>query len=160
MSEVRVRPARRVDAALIYGFVRQLAEYEQLSHAVRAAEADITGLLFGPQPRAACEIAEIGGQPVGFALWFYNVSTFAGRAGIYIEDLFVIPEARGRGAGKALLSALAHRCVEEGLGRMEWAVLDWNAPAIAFYDRAGAQSLDDWTVRRVSGQALVTLAGG
>lgn len=119
-----VRPARSADTALIYGFVRQLAEYEKLSHAVEATEADIAALLFGPQPRARCEIAEIDGEPVGFALWFYNVSTFTGRAGIYLEDLFVVPHARGRGAGKALLAALARRCVDENLGRLEWAVLD------------------------------------
>ena len=156
---VLVRPARPADAALIHGFVRQLADYERLLHAVRATEADIAGLLFGPQPRAACDIAEIDGEAVGFALWFYSVSTFAGRAGLYVEDLFVVPQARGRGAGKALLAALARRCIDEDLGRLEWAVLDWNAPAIAFYDRVGAASLDDWTVRRVSGEALAALAG-
>jgi GNAT superfamily N-acetyltransferase len=154
-----VRPARRLDTPVIYDFVRQLAEYEKLTFSVRATEQDIAIALFGPQPRAQCEIAEIDGQPVGFALWFYNFSTFVGRAGIYLEDVFVLPQARGLGAGRALLSALARRCVDENLGRLEWAVLDWNAPAIEFYNAIGAQSLDEWTVRRVSGEALKALAG-
>lgn len=158
MSEVQVRPARPADSALIHRFVLQLAAYEKLLHAVEADAADIARLLFGPQPHAACEIAEIDGQPVGFSLWFYTVSTFAGRAGLYLEDLYVIPEGRGRGAGRALLCALARRCVAEDLGLMEWSVLNWNAPAIAFYDRVGAESLGDWTVRRLSGDALRALA--
>jgi GNAT superfamily N-acetyltransferase len=156
---VTVRPARRPDAPAIYRFIRDLAEYEKLLHAVRATERDIAELLFGAAPHASCEIAEIDGEPVGFALWFYNVSTFEGRAGIYVEDLFVEPEARGQGAGKALLAALARRCVEENLGRLEWAVLDWNTPAIDFYDSVGALSLNDWTVRRVTGDTLKALAG-
>jgi GNAT superfamily N-acetyltransferase len=157
---VAVRPARRRDVPAIYRFIRDLADYEKLLHAVRATEADIAELLFGAAPHASCEIAEADGEPVGFALWFYNVSTFEGRAGIYVEDLFVEPQARGRGAGKALLAALARRCIEENLGRLEWAVLDWNAPAIDFYDSLGALSMDDWTVRRVTGDALKALAGG
>jgi GNAT superfamily N-acetyltransferase len=156
---VTVRPARRPDAPAIYRFIRDLAEYEKLLHAVRATERDIAELLFGAAPHASCEIAEIDGEPVGFALWFYNVSTFEGRAGIYVEDLFVQPEARGQGAGKALLAALARRCVEENLGRLEWAVLDWNTPAIDFYDSVGALSMSDWTVRRVTGDTLKALAG-
>ena len=99
------------------------------------------------------------GEAVGFALWFYNFSTFVGRSGLYLEDLFVRPQVRGRGAGKALLAALARRCVAEGLGRMEWAVLDWNAPSIAFYDALGSRSLDDWRIRRLTGEALARLAG-
>ena len=106
----------------------------------------------------ATMIAELDGEAVGFALWFYSFSTFRGRAGIYVEDLFVLPRARGRGAGKALLASLARRCIEENLGRLDWAVLDWNRPAIDFYDSLGAKSLDDWTVRRVSGAALHALA--
>ena len=109
-------------------------------------------------PRAACDLVELNGHPVGFCLWFYTVSTFAGRAGIWIEDLFVTPEARGLGAGRALLKALAQRCVNEGLGRLDWAVLDWNAPGIGFYDRIGAEPLDDWRLRRLSGGALADLA--
>jgi len=155
---VTVRPARRLDVPVIYDFIRQLAEYEKLLHAVQAVEADIAEALFGPQPRCVCEIAELDGEAVGFALWFYSFSTFRGSAGIYVEDLFVLPRARGRGAGKALLASLARRCVEEGLGRLDWAVLDWNQPAIDFYDSLGAESLDDWTVRRVSGAALQALA--
>jgi len=153
-----VRPARRLDTPLIYGFIRQLAEYEKLLDAVRATEADIAQALWGPTPRAFCDIAEADGAAVGFTLWFYNFSTFGGRAGIYVEDLFVIPEARGRGAGRALLARLAQRCLDEQLGRLEWAVLDWNEAAIGVYDRLGAEAVDDWTLRRLSGEALETLA--
>ena len=121
------------------GFIRELAEYERLLDQVEADEAAVDALLFSPNPRAFCDIAEVGGFPVGFALWFYNVSTFKGRCGLYLEDLYVRPEARGAGAGKALLAGLARRCVDEGLGRLEWAVLDWNTPAIAFYDSLDAR---------------------
>ncbi|MDB5461224.1 MAG: acetyltransferase, family [Caulobacteraceae bacterium] len=159
-TAVAVRPARRLDTPVIHGFVRQLAEYEKLLHAVQATEADLAEALFGTAPRAWCEIAEAGGAPVGFALWFYTYSTFRGRAGIYLEDLFVVPEARGLGAGRALLASLARRCVDEDLGRLEWAVLDWNAPAIAFYDSLAAETMDDWTVRRLDGGALRALAEG
>jgi GNAT superfamily N-acetyltransferase len=153
-----VRPAVPADLALIYGFIRALAEYEQLAHAVTATEADVGQALFGPAPRVFAEIAEADGAAVGFSLWFYSYSTFVGRHGIYLEDLFVLPEARGRGAGRALLSSLARRCVDEGLGRLEWAVLDWNAPAIGVYDRIGAAALDDWTLRRLTGEALKALS--
>jgi GNAT superfamily N-acetyltransferase len=159
MSEAVVRPARPADAALIFDFVLRLAAYEQLSHAVTATESDLAVLLFGPEPRAACDLVELDGQAVGFCLWFHTVSTFAGRAGIWIEDLFVLPEARGRGAGLALLKALAGRCAKDGLGRIDWAVLDWNAPAIGFYERIGSQPLEDWRLRRLSGDALAALAG-
>jgi GNAT superfamily N-acetyltransferase len=157
---VTIRPARPDDAALIHGFVRDLAEYEKLLDDVQATQADIASALFGDNPRAFCDIARIDGEPVGFALWFYNFSTFRGRHGIYLEDLFVRPEARGFGAGKALLANLARRCVDERLGRLEWAVLDWNAPSIAFYDSLGAGALDDWITRRLDGEALVRLAAG
>jgi GNAT superfamily N-acetyltransferase len=159
VSEPAVRPAQPQDAALIFDFVLQLAEYEKLSHAVTATEADLAALLFEPEPRAFCDLVELDGEPAGFCLWFYTISTFAGRAGIWIEDLFVSPEARGRGAGLALLQALARRCVRDGLGRIDWAVLDWNAPAIGFYERIGSQPLDDWRLRRLSGDALAALAG-
>jgi GNAT superfamily N-acetyltransferase len=159
MSEPAVRPAAPADAPLILAFVRELADYERLLHTVHASEADLAGLLFGQAPRAACEIVEVDGEAVGFSLWFYTVSTFEGRAGLYVEDLFVRPQARGRGAGRALLRSLARRCVAEGLGRLEWTVLDWNAPAIAFYDAIGADRRDEWRLRRVSGQALQALAG-
>src|SRR6185503_6458771 len=130
-----------------------------LSHAVTATEDDLSVLLFGPEPRAACDLVEVDGRPVGFCLWFHTVSTFAGQAGIWIEDLFVLPEARGRGAGMALVRALARRCVRDQLGRIDWAVLDWNAPAIDFYERIGSQDLHDWRLRRLSGDALAALAG-
>lgn len=157
-ADLAVRPATPADVPLILSFIRDLAEYERLLHEVEATEADLARDLFGPTPRCHCDIAERGGTPVGFALWFYNYSTFRGRAGIYLEDLFVRPEARGTGAGKALLRGLARRCVEGGLGRLEWAVLNWNAPSIAFYDSLGASAKDDWTVRRLDGAALEALA--
>lgn len=159
MADVAIREAAPADAAQIHAFIRDLAEYENLLDAVEATEADIAGLLFGPNPRAFCDIAEAGGAPVGFAFWFYNVSTFAGRLGIYLEDLYVRPEARGLGAGKALLARLARRCLDEGLGRLEWAVLDWNAPSIAFYDSLGAEAKTEWITRRLTGEALSRLAG-
>lgn len=155
---VTVRVATLADAPLILSFIRELAEYERLLHEVEATEADIRRDLFGENPRAFCEIAEHAGQPVGFALWFYNYSTFRGRAGIYLEDLFVRPEARGVGAGKALLAKLARRCVDAELGRLEWAVLNWNTPSIEFYDSLGASAKTEWTVRRLDGEALERLA--
>jgi GNAT superfamily N-acetyltransferase len=155
---LNIRPVRTGEAGLVLGFIRELAEYEKLLHAVEADETAIDALLFGPAPRAFCDIAEVNGDPVGFALWFYNVSTFKGRCGLYLEDLYVRPEARGLGAGKALLANLARRCIDEKLGRLEWAVLDWNAPSVAFYDSLGAASMDDWIIRRMTGEALHTLA--
>ena len=157
---VAVRSARREDAALIVQLIAELAEYERLAHEAKATAADLEAALFCDAPLAFCEIAEVDGEAVGFALWFYNFSTFVGRSGLYLEDLFVRPQARGRGAGKALLKALAQRCVAEDLGRMEWAVLDWNAPALAFYDALGSRSLDDWRIRRLTGEALAKLAEG
>ena len=154
----RVRPATPADSALIYDFIRGLAEYERLLHEVDTTEAGTAQALFGPNPRVFCDIAETDGSPVGFALWFYNFSTFRGRHGIYLEDLFVRPEARGTGAGKALLRALAQRCVKENLARMEWSVLDWNQPAIVFYDGLGATSKTEWIMRQLTGEALERLA--
>jgi GNAT superfamily N-acetyltransferase len=162
MSEVaslEIREATAADAGLILAFIRALAEYERLLHEVEATEGDVVRDLFGPHARVFCDIAERDGEPVGFALWFYNYSTFRGRHGIWLEDLFVRPDARGSGAGRALLAGLARRCVEQGLARLEWAVLDWNAPSIAFYDSLGASALDDWTTRRLTGEALAELAG-
>ena len=153
-----VRVATLLDAPLILQFIHELADYERLAHEVEATEADIRRDLFGENPRSFCDIAELDGQPVGFALWFYNYSTFRGRAGIYLEDLFVKTEARGTGAGKALLRGLAQRCVDAELGRLEWAVLNWNAPSIAFYDSLGATAKTEWTVRRLDGEALANLA--
>ena len=155
---VSVRVATVADTPLILQFIRELAEYERMLDDVEATEADIRRDLFGENPRSFCEIAEYQGQPVGFALWFYNYSTFRGRAGIYLEDLFVRTEARGVGAGKALLRRLAQRCVDAELGRLEWAVLNWNAPSIAFYDSLGASAKTEWTVRRLDGEALERLA--
>lgn len=155
---VTVRPAAPEDAALILSFIRDLAEYEKLLHEVEATQAHIEAALFCEAPKAFCDIAQIDGEPVGIALWFYNYSTFVGRHGIYLEDLFVRPAARGAGAGKALLANLARRCIAENLGRLEWAVLDWNAPSIAFYDSLDAAAMDEWTVRRMTGDALAKLA--
>jgi GNAT superfamily N-acetyltransferase len=157
---VSIRVATIADVSLIMGFIRELADYERLLHEVEATDVDVRRDLFGENPRAFCDIAEADGRPVGFALWFYNYSTFRGRAGIYLEDLFVRPEARGLGAGKALLARLAQRCVDADLGRLEWAVLNWNAPSIAFYDSLGAAAMTDWTVRRLDGEALKRLASG
>jgi GNAT superfamily N-acetyltransferase len=155
---IAIRAARPGEGALVFGFIRELAEYERLEDEVMATEADIDALLFSPNPRAFCDIALLNGEPVGFALWFYNLSTFLGRHGIYLEDIYVRPQARGHGAGKALLARLARRCVEENLGRMDWAVLDWNAPAQEFYDSLGATSQSEWIGRRLTGEALAKLA--
>jgi GNAT superfamily N-acetyltransferase len=155
---VEIREATVADAGLILEFIRALAAYERLSDEVAATEGDIVRDLFGSRPKVFCDIAWQGGAPVGFALWFYSYSTFRGRHGIWLEDLFVKPDQRGGGAGKALLRGLAQRCVEQGLARLEWAVLDWNAPSIAFYDSLGASALDDWTTRRLTGEALERLA--
>jgi len=152
-----IRPALAADAALILRFVRELAAYEKLEHEVVAQEADLAAALFAPNPRVSCDIAEWHGEPIGFALWFYTFSTFQGRHGIWLEDLYVTPQARGQGAGKALLTNLARRCVAEGLGRLEWWVLDWNAPSIAFYKSQGAELMDDWTRCRVDGERLAAL---
>jgi GNAT superfamily N-acetyltransferase len=156
---VSIRPATPADAALVYQFIRDLAEYENLLDTVEATETDVAGALFGDNPRAFADIAELDGEPVGFALWFYSYSTFVGRHGIWLEDLFVRPSARGSGAGKALLVNLAKRCVDENLGRFEWSVLDWNAPSIAFYDSLGAAAMDEWIIRRLTGEPLRRLAG-
>jgi GNAT superfamily N-acetyltransferase len=153
-----VRPARPGDAALVLKFVRQLAEYEKLSHECVTTEAMIDAALFGEHPRVFCDIAEWNGEPVGNALWFLNFSTFTGRPGIYLEDIFVRPEFRGRGIGKRLMVHLAQRCVAEGWTRFEWAVLDWNTPSIDFYKSIGAELKAEWTVCRVSGDALMRLA--
>jgi GNAT superfamily N-acetyltransferase len=154
---VVIRPARPDDAALIISLIAALAAYEKLEHEAKATEADILRDLFGDAPKVFCEIAEWQGKPVGFALWFYTYSTFQGRHGIWLEDLFVVPEARGVGAGKALLQHLAQRCVAEKLGRYEWWVLDWNEPSIQFYTSQGGVLQDEWTKVRVDGPALEKL---
>jgi GNAT superfamily N-acetyltransferase len=153
-----IRSARPEDASLILSFIRKLADYEKLAHEVVADETLIARSLFAPQPKAFCEIAEWNGEPAGFAIWFYNYSTFHARHGIYLEDLFVEPQYRGKGIGKALLKNLARRCIDEGLTRLQWWVLDWNAPSIAVYKSLGAQPMDEWTVYRLSGKKLEELA--
>ncbi|WP_375596919.1 GNAT family N-acetyltransferase [Devosia sp. Naph2] len=159
LSALTIRAATSSDASLILDFIRALAIYEKLEHEVKASEADIVRDLFGSEPKVFCEIAEWEGKPVGFALWFYTYSTFQGRHGIWLEDLFVDPALRGKGIGKALLVHLARRCVDEGLGRFEWWVLDWNEPSIEFYKSQGGVMQDEWTKVRVDGEALVALAG-
>ena len=158
IEKITIRPARPGDEELILSFICGLAEYEELSHDVEATESSVARALFGSSPRVFCEIAEFEGRPAGFAIWFYNFSTFLAKHGIYLEDLFVRPEFRSRGIGKALLVHLARRAVREGCGRFEWWVLDWNEPSIAFYTSLGAQPMDDWTVFRVTGEALQRLA--
>ena len=153
-----LRPATVADVALVLAFIRDLAEYERLAHEVVATEPLLRETLFGERPGAEVVIAELDGEPVGFALFFHNFSTFLGRPGLYLEDLFVRPAARGHGVGRALLARLAAIAVARGCGRFEWAVLDWNEPAIGFYRRLGAVPLDDWTVQRVTGEALHRLA--
>jgi GNAT superfamily N-acetyltransferase len=155
---IDIRPAALADAALILGFIRDLAEYEGLLDEAQATQADVERLLFAPTPRAFCDLAILGGEAVGFALWFYNLSTFLGRHGLYLEDLYVRPSARGRGVGRALLKRLARRCLDESLGRMEWSVLNWNVPAQAFYDSLGATTPSEWIGRRLTGEALRRLA--
>jgi GNAT superfamily N-acetyltransferase len=144
---------------LILSFIRELAEYERLSHEVVATEEALRDHLFGERPVAEVVIAESGGDPAGFALFFHSFSTFLGRPGIYLEDLYVKPEFRGKGMGRALLIHLARLAKERGCGRLEWSVLDWNEPAIGFYRGLGASPVGGWTVYRVSGEALEGLAG-
>jgi diamine N-acetyltransferase len=158
VSELRITPAKQGDAALILTFIRKLAEYEKLSHEVVATEDQIREHVCGANPVAEVLLAYWNNEPVGFALYFRNFSTFLGQAGIYLEDLFVDPEHRGKGIGKALLVRLAKIAVERGYGRLQWAVLDWNTPSIEFYHSLGAVPLDDWTVYRVTGEALEQLA--
>jgi diamine N-acetyltransferase len=153
-----IRAARPDDAALIFALIRELAEYEKLSHEVDANEVQIAESLFAQSPKVFCDIAEGNGAPAGFALGFLNFSTFRGRYSLYLEDIFVRPAFRRRGIGKALLARLTRQCAANGYTRFEWSVLDWNAPAIAFYKSIGAQVMDEWRICRVSGQALQNLA--
>jgi diamine N-acetyltransferase len=143
---------------LIFSLLCELAEYEKLSHEVEATEAGIAAALFSDHPRIYCEIAKWNGEGVGFAVWFFNFSTFSGRPGIFLEDLFVRPAFRGRGIGKGLLSHLARLCVENGWSRMQWSVLDWNTPSIDFYKSLGGQMMDEWKLVRINGAALSQLA--
>jgi GNAT superfamily N-acetyltransferase len=149
-----IRAARQDDAALIFALVRELADYEKLSNEIDASEEQIAAALFCDSPRLYCDIAEWDGVPAGFAVWFLNYSTFRGRHGLYVEDIFVRPAFRSRGIGRALMQRLARRCVDEGYARFEWAVLDWNAPALDFYRAIGADVLDQWRICRLSGDGL------
>lgn len=155
---LQIDAAQPADAPLIVDLVRELAGYERLLEEVVLTPEDIHRDLFGPRPYAEAAIARIAGEPVGFALWFHNYSTFAGRPGLYLEDLFVRPAFRGRGYGEALLRHLARVATARGCARFEWSVLDWNEPALAFYRKLGAVGMDGWTVHRVSGEALAALA--
>ena len=155
----QIRPATPADLPLILGFIRGLATYEKLLHEVEATEAKLGATLFGPRPAAECLLAFAGeGTPAGFAIFFTNYSTFLARPGLYLEDLFVSPEFRGRGIGKALLLHLARLANQRGCGRMEWSVLDWNQPAIEFYESIGAERKSDWTICRLTGPALAQYA--
>ena len=154
MDHVSIVPAHENDVPVILQMIKGLAEYEQLSHEVVATEESLRASLFGARPAAEVVLAYSDRTPVGFALYFHNYSTFLGRSGLYLEDLFVVPPWRGRGVGRKLLSHLASIAVERACGRMEWAVLDWNESALGFYQRLGARVLDDWRICRLSGEAL------
>ena len=158
MSEIRIERATARDVSLILSLIKALAEYERLADQAVATEAVLRESLFGPQARAEVAIAYAGGEAVGFAVWFHNYSTFLGRAGLYLEDLFVVPQWRGRGIGRQLLAYVARVAVARRCGRMEWSVLNWNEPAIRFYRRMGARAMDEWTVYRLTGETLTRLA--
>ena len=154
----RIRPASPEDVPLILSLIRELAEYEKLLHEVTGTEAELRTALFGARPHAECVIAELGGKPAGFALFFHNFSTFLAKPGLYLEDLYVKPELRGKGVGKKLLAHLAALALKRGCGRFEWAVLDWNKPAIDFYRSIGAEMMESWKINRLAGKALERLA--
>jgi len=157
----RIRPAREVDVDQILEMIRELAEYERAADEVQATADQLAQALFSSDPAVYALVVEgESGQLLGFAIYFLNFSTWLGRHGVYLEDLYVRPSARGQGHGKALLRALAKICVDRGYGRLEWWVLDWNEPAIGFYRKLGAQPMDEWTVHRVTGTELEALAGG
>jgi GNAT superfamily N-acetyltransferase len=156
-SLLQVRPATVGDVPEILVLIRELADYEKLLHEANATEDDLRRDLFGAAPRAHCDIATWNGEVAGFAFWFYNYSTFLGRAGIYLEDLFVRPPFRGNGIGKSLIAHLAQRCVDENLSRLQWSVLDWNAPSIAFYESLGADVMREWLTCRMSRKAIDAL---
>lgn len=158
MSQLTIRKAAPGDAGLVLYFVEALAVYEKLRHEMAATEQDLDRALFGPRPYAEALIADRGGIPVGFALYFYTFSTFVGRPSLYLEDLFVLPEHRGKGVGRALLGELACIAIENGCGRFEWTVLDWNEPSIKFYESLGARRRGEWLIYRMTGEALTGLA--
>lgn len=160
IPQLALRPATVTDVPLVYSMIRELAEYENLANDVTATEADIHAALFGERAIAECILAYWEERPAGFALYFHNFSTFMGKPGLYLEDMFVRPEHRGKGIGQALLVHLARVAKERNCGRMEWSVLDWNDPAINFYRRLGARPMDEWRIFRLQGDALETLAGG
>lgn len=155
---IDITPATVADVPLVLRFIKALAEYERMTDQVVATEESVRESLFGARPSAEAAIARANGDPAGFAVWFYNYSTFLSRPGLYLEDLFVLPECRGRGVGRALLQHLARVAESRGCGRMEWAVLDWNDLAIRFYRRLGAQPMSEWTVYRLTGDSLKRLA--
>lgn len=155
---LNIRPATREDAALILRFITDLAIYEKAEHEVKTDVQGIENSLFAPDSTAHGVICEQDGQPIGYAVYFFNYSTWLGRSGLYLEDLYVTPEARGTGAGKALLKHLARLAVSRGCGRFEWSVLDWNEPAIQFYESLGARPQEEWTTYRLTGDALRVLA--
>ncbi|MES1952179.1 acetyltransferase [Salinisphaera sp. S4-8] len=159
MTDLHIRAAERADTPLILRFVRELAIYEKALDEVVATEQTIEQSLFDKGARAFAFICEDAGEPIGFAVCFYSYSTWLARNGLYLEDLYVTPDARGRGAGKALLQYLARLAVDEGCGRFEWSVLDWNTPAIEFYEAAGARPQSEWTTYRLAGDALARFAG-
>lgn len=158
MAAFSIHRATVDDVATVLRLIRALADYEKLAHEVVATEDSLRAALFGPKPDAECVIAREGTRPVGFALFFHNFSTFRGRRGLYLEDLFVEPDCRGKGYGRALLAHLAGLAVERGCARFEWSVLDWNAPAIGFYQSLGATVMDEWRICRLTGDALQALA--
>ena len=160
MTPFRLRDAAREDCAEIARLVRALADYEKLAHEARGTEEDFRAQLFSPNPVAYAMLAEVDGRAVGLALWFYNFSTFVCRPGLYLEDVFVEPEHRGLGIGRAFFRALAQRAIARGCGRMEWSVLDWNEPSIAFYRSLGAIGLEEWTIQRLTPDKITLLANG
>jgi GNAT superfamily N-acetyltransferase len=157
-ANLAIRPAERHEIPLVLEFIRELAAYERLEAQVIASEADLRAALFGERPYAEVVFARLADAPVGFALFFHNFSTFLGKPGLYLEDLFVRPPARGQGIGRRLLGWLAHEALARGCARLDWAVLDWNTPSIGFYHSLGAVALDEWTTFRLSGTALSELA--
>jgi GNAT superfamily N-acetyltransferase len=158
--DIRIRTGMPADVPVILHLIRQLAEYEKLAHEVTATEQSLRDSLFGPKPAADVLLAFAGNLPIGFAVFFQNFSTFLGKPGLYLEDLFVLPEWRRKGVGKQLLSQVAARAVAGGCGRFEWAVLDWNEPALRFYKSLGTRVMDDWRICRLTGDALRHVAGG
>ena len=154
---MKIRPAQREEVGIVLQLIHDLAHYEKAPHEVEATENELLATLFVEDPKVFCDVVEVDGEIVGMAIWFLNYSTWQGKHGIYLEDLFINPEFRGRGYGKALLQHLAKICDAQGYGRFQWWVLDWNSPAIEFYRSLGAVAMDEWTVYRVSGEALKEL---